>query len=129
MIIVPPEKSSVPFARGVRSNQPVGLIDLYPTLTELCDVASPDQLDGQSLVPLLRDPQKDSGRTALTFFDQGNVSIRDEQWRYIRYADGTDELYDMQSDPNEWINLVNNSKFETEKLRLEAILEDRLSNL
>jgi arylsulfatase A-like enzyme len=128
MIIVPPKNSDQQFARGMRSDQAVGLIDLYPTLVELCDVTGPDQLDGRSLVPLLIDPKKKTHRTAITFFDPGNVSIRDQQWRYIRYADGTDELYDLKSDPNEWNNLANDAKFKTERTRMIQALEKRLSH-
>ena len=62
LIIVPPKKLADRFAAaGSRCDQPVGLIDLYPTLTELCGVAAPDKLDGQSLVPLLREPNVQHG--------------------------------------------------------------------
>ena len=106
LIIVPPKTLADRFAEaGSRCHQPVGLIDLYPTLTELCDVAPPDTLDGQSLVPLLREPNRATRRSVLTTFDPGNVSLRTEQWRYIRYADGSEELYDHPNDPNEWENL------------------------
>jgi hypothetical protein len=77
-------------------------------------VQPPDSLDGQSLVPLLKDPQGSTGRVVLTSFDPGNVSLRSLQWRYIRYADETEEFYDLMNDPNEWANLA--GKTEHEKL-------------
>ncbi len=91
---------------GARCDQPVGLIDLFPTLTDLCGVTAPDILDGESLVPLLKNPEKETGRHLFTLFDKGNVSVRDVRWRYIQYADQSDELYDLKKDPNEWENLA-----------------------
>jgi arylsulfatase A-like enzyme len=109
LIIVPPKSAAGRFAKaGSRCDQPVGLIDLYPTLTELCEVAAPGVLDGESLLPLLHDPDTLTGRQLVTKFDQGNVSIRTDQMRYIRYADGSEELYDLKKDPNEWKNLSGN---------------------
>jgi arylsulfatase A-like enzyme len=107
LIIVPPRNHRDSFAKGgSRCGRPVSLIDLYPTLAELCGVAAADGLDGQSLVPLLRDPSRASDHQALTVFDPGNVTVRSERWRYIRYADGSEELYDMAGDPNEWTNVA-----------------------
>lgn len=91
---------------GTRCDQPVGLIDLYPTLTDLCGLEAPEGLDGESLMPLLKDPGRETGRHLFTLFDPGNVSVRDTRWRYIQYADQSEELYDLKKDPNEWENLV-----------------------
>jgi len=111
LIIVPPKKLADGFAEpGSRCDQPVGLIDLYPTLVELCGLKLPYELDGESLVPLLRNPGKETGRKLATAFDPGNISVRSDRWRYIRYADGSEELYDLQEDPNEWDNLAGDEK-------------------
>ena len=83
----------------------MGLIDLYPTLTELCQVPAPHAMDGQSLLPLLREPAQVTERVVVTSFDPGNVSLRSNRWRYIQYQDGTQELYDLNKDPNEWTDL------------------------
>ncbi|MEM9157707.1 MAG: sulfatase/phosphatase domain-containing protein, partial [Verrucomicrobiota bacterium] len=118
MIIVPPRSMRDSFAKGGEvCEQPVGLIDLYPTLTDLCGVEAPEGLDGISLRSLLRSPLVDTGRKLLTQFDEGNVSIRSKRWRYIKYADGSEELYDLEKDPQEWVNLAGKKAFGE---RLEA---------
>lgn len=92
--------------RGQQSARMVRLIDLYPTLMELCAVPARSGLDGQSLVPLLRDPQREWTRPVLTTYGYQNHAVRTERWRYIRYEDGGEELYDHHNDPNEWHNLA-----------------------
>lgn len=124
LIIIPPTSKQESFAAaGSICEQPVGLIDLYPTLTELCDVPPPSELEGTSLVPLLRTPEKETGRIVVTMFDQGNISLRSKDWRYIRYSDGTEELYDHRSDPNEWNNLSQSPRHEAQKRQFQLILE------
>ena len=91
---------------GGRSNQPAELMDIYPTLVELAGLPARKDLEGLSLVPQLKDPNTKRTRPAITSHNQGNHGIRSERWRYIHYADGTEELYDMQNDPNEWTNLA-----------------------
>ena len=119
LMIVPPKRLANQFAPGgSRSAQPVGLIDLFPTLAEACDLRPPKNLDGQSLLPLLRDPAKATGRVLTTTFDKGNVSHRTTRWRYLRYANGEEELYDLQNDPNEWTNLADDPRLSKVKSRL-----------
>ncbi|WP_442508432.1 sulfatase [Novipirellula sp. SH528] len=123
LIIVPPKNQSDRFAAaGSRCDQPVGLIDLYPTLTQLCGVTPPEGLDGQSLVPLLHDPAQRSERVVVTMFDPGNVSLRSDHWRMIRYADGSQELYDHRNDPHEWHNLADDKQHVGRKDSLNRIL-------
>jgi choline-sulfatase len=93
-------------ARGARSVQPAELLDLYRTLIELCGLTPRDDLEGLSLGPQLRDARTPRERPAMTSHNQGNHSIRSERWRFIQYADGTEELYDHQQDPHEWTNLA-----------------------
>ncbi|MSU51486.1 MAG: DUF4976 domain-containing protein [Opitutus sp.] len=92
--------------RGGRSLQPAELLDLYPTLTELCGLAPRTDLEGISLVPQLKNAAAKRIRPAITSHNQGNHGIRSERWRYIRYADDSEELYDLKNDPNEWTNLA-----------------------
>jgi arylsulfatase A-like enzyme len=87
-------------------NAPVGLIDIYPTLMDLVGEPHPAHLEGRSLVPLLEDPQAAWDRPILTTFGPNNHAIRSRDWTYIRYADGSEELYDRSKDPHEWRNLA-----------------------
>jgi arylsulfatase A-like enzyme len=89
----------------------VELLDIFPTLLELGRFPARKDLEGLSLVPQLKDARAARDRPAITTHNQGNHSIRTEQWRYIRYADGSEELYDMHKDPYEWTNLASNAKF------------------
>ena len=91
--------------------RPVGLIDLYPTLLDLCGFDADPGHEGTTLKPLLLDPEQEWNRPALTFFGVGNVSVRSTDWRYIRYADGSTELYDHRTDPHEWHNLAGHAEY------------------
>jgi len=91
---------------GQRCTQPAELLDIYPTLVELAGLPKRDGLEGLSLVPQLAAADTKRERPAITSHNQGNHGIRSERWRYIRYADGSEELYDMKADPREWHNLA-----------------------
>jgi arylsulfatase A-like enzyme len=93
------------FNKGQVSYRPVTLVDLYPTLVELCGLPAPDHLEGESLVPLLKNPKAKKDPAIITY-GQDNHAIRDDRYRYIRYADGGEELYDTENDPHEWNNLA-----------------------
>ena len=101
-----------------RSTRPVGFVDLFPTLNDLCGLPAPPDLDGVSLVPLLKDPQRTWNQPALTTHGLGNHALRNERWRYIRYADGGEELYDHQHDLHEWTNLAGTPEAATVKADL-----------
>lgn len=103
---------------GQRCETPVGLIDIYPTLIERCGLSSRADLDGVSLGPLLDAPHATWERPALTTHGQGNHSVRSKRWRYTRYADGSEELYDHDADPMEWNNLANMAEHEGVKSSL-----------
>ena len=92
--------------RGGRCHQPAELLDLYPTLIDLCSLSHRTDLEGSSLMPQVIDAAAVRHRPAITSHNQGNHAIRSQNWRYIRYADGSEELYDMVNDPNEWENLA-----------------------
>ena len=94
---------------GSVCDKPVGLIDIYPTLVELAGLPR-RKVDGTSLVPLLKDPQQ-RWHPALMTMGKGNHAVRSDRWRYIRYADGSEELYDHSNDPWEWTNLAGKPEY------------------
>lgn len=91
---------------GSTCDRTVSMVDLYPTLMDMTGLKAPGTMDGQSLMPLLRNPAAGRTEPALTTFRFGNHAVRTEGWRYIRYNDGGEELYDRTADPNEWTNLA-----------------------
>ena len=107
---------------GGRCSRPVGLVDLFPTIVDLCGLDTPPALDGRSLRPLLERPDRAWDHPALTTHGRGNHALRDERWRLIRYADGGVELYDHAADPHEWTNLAGRP----EHAAVEAALAARL---
>jgi arylsulfatase A-like enzyme len=87
--------------------EPAELLDLYPTLIDLCQLPPVADLEGHSLLPQIANPVTSRPWPAITSHNQGNHAIRTTRWRFIQYRDGTRELYDMEKDPNEWTNLAN----------------------
>jgi choline-sulfatase len=107
---------------GARCDRPAELLDLYPTLAELGGLPAKDGIEGHSLVPQLRDAKAERQWPAVTTHNQNNHAVRTERWRYIRYADGSEELYDRDADPNEWTNLAKDPRHAATKRELAARL-------
>jgi arylsulfatase A-like enzyme len=95
---------------GGRCERTVDFMSIFPTLTDLCGIPTPQHVEGASIRALLADPKAPWDRPALTTHGFENHSIRTEQWRYIRYADGGEELYDEAKDPYEWTNVAANTE-------------------
>jgi arylsulfatase A-like enzyme len=96
---------------GKPCKEPASLLDLYPTLVELCNLPKASHLEGLSLVPQLRDPVQSRKNPAITSSYFGNHSIRSRDWRLISYEDGAKELYDHRTDPDEFHNLSNDPNY------------------
>ena len=109
-------------APGSRSERAVSLLDLFPTLAELAGLDVPEHLEGTSLVPLLEDPEAAWDRPAISTHHFGNHAVRSERFRYIRYNDGSEELYDHDADPNEWHNLAGDPEYADAKAELASWL-------
>ncbi len=90
--------------------QPVELLDIYPTLANLAGLPAPSDVQGISLTPQLVDPKSPRARPAVTTHNPGNCAVRDQRYRYIQYGDGSEELYDLEDDPNEFTNVVQRSE-------------------
>jgi len=103
---------------GQRVQAPVTLLDIYPTLVELCSLAIDQPLDGANLTPLLENPDADWNRPAIMSHGPGNFAVRLDQWRLIRYADGSEELYDIHRDPKEHTNLATDPAYDATRLKL-----------
>lgn len=91
-------------------NKPVDMVNVFPTLTSLCDLPSKPGIDGHDMTSLLINSQAEWNYPAITEIGIGNMAIRTQNWRYIRYNDGSEELYNRENDPNEWNNLANDEK-------------------
>ena len=107
LILAPPNTARpAGFKPNTQSDQTVSLLDVYPTVIDSLGLKKRPDLDGQSLVPLLSDPDASWPHVAMSTVGRGTHTVRDSRWRYTRYFDGTEELYDHRSDPNEWHNLI-----------------------
>ena len=119
---VPLIVSAPGFEKSKRSAKPAQLLDIFPTLLELAGLPQDSGQEGQSLVPLLKNPNADWPHVAVSSFGKGNYAIRSERYRYIRYVDGSEELYDHNTDTHEWTNLASSSQY-------AKILEDHRQHL
>ncbi len=120
MIKVPPGLAALPegSANGQATSNLTSLLDIYPTLVELAGLTPREDLDGVSLVPVLRDPAQPVPRAIISTYDYGSYSVRYGDWHYIRYIDDSEELYDLSKDPEEWHNLATTPGYETVKEQL-----------
>lgn len=106
--------SHVPFiwagpgiARDENVDTTVSLIDMYPTLVDLCNLPIKREFDGVSLATALQDPSQAVERDVfIPHSDQKSYAVINSKWRYIYNKDGSEELYNQVTDPNEWTNLA-----------------------
>lgn len=97
--------------REGQCNRFVSLQDIYPTLADLCGIDLAANVEGRSLVPLLRKPDAAWKSTAITAYGDRYIAIRNEKYRYIRYRNAQEEFYDVTRDPHEWKNEVGNPDY------------------
>lgn len=92
--------------KGNSSNRVVSLLDIYPTLVDMSGLPENPKNEGRSLLPLINSPSKIWPYPAVTGYNENCFAVQNERYRYIRYSDGGEELYDLRNDPNEWTNLA-----------------------
>ena len=110
------------------STRIVSLLDVYPTLVDLCNLPEKEDLDGNSIKTLVENPNAEWNEVALTSKAKGMHSLRNEQYRYIVYLDGFEELYDHKTDPNEWHNIASNKSNKKILQKFRSQLETILKN-
>ncbi len=121
LMIVPPTSVKLSgFRPGSQCDQPVNLIDLFPTIANIAGLPTSEDLSGKSLLPLVANPTTRWPDHTVTTFGRGNHAITTQRWRYIQYFDGSAELYDRDSDPNEWNNLISDTKWRSVADELSA---------
>ncbi|MBC8354804.1 MAG: sulfatase [Planctomycetes bacterium] len=104
--------------QGQISRRTVDFMSIYPTLCDLTGLEKPRHVEGPSIRKLLAEPDAKWDRPALTTHGFQRHAVRSEQWRYIRYEDGSEELYDEYKDPYEWKNLAHDPKYAEVKAKL-----------
>jgi len=109
-VIVPP-KSMTSFQPGVCSRT-VNLIDIYPTLIDLCNLPSVEnQLAGTDIAPLFQNPETKWDKPSVSTFLPGNFVVHLNQWNFIKYANNSYELYNTETDENEFFNLAGKPEY------------------
>ena len=113
---------------GTKSDALVELVDMFPTLVELCGIKGPSELQGKSLVPLLKDPSAKGRSAAYTVVSRGKAlgrSIRTQRWRYAEWGSADQaELYDLVNDPHEDNNLASKPHFAEQRRQMHALLTE-----
>lgn len=109
-------------ARG-QTNSLVELVDLYPTLAELAGLPVPQSVQGRRLVPVLNNPGEEVREDALTLAN--GFALRTDHFAFLRYRDGSEELYDMSKDPHQFTNLATDPAHDGIREQLRKRLEAR----
>jgi len=112
---------SAPGFEAGRSKSLVELVDIYPTVCELTGANIPKTVQGESLVLLLMNPEA-SVRDAAVSINRGSLGIRTDDWAFMRYKDGSEELYDMNADPGQFTNLARKAKYSDRRRKLASKL-------
>ena len=107
---------------GSSCNKNISLVDIFPTLTELCRLPQKNGITGKSLVPLLSNPDKEWSRPVITALNDNHYSVIQDQWHYINYDGTEEELYNLNEDPNEWYNLAADESLKEIKQKLNALI-------
>ncbi len=125
LLIIPPKNAKLTgFEPNQTSERMVNLIDLAPTIADITKVPKRETWEGNSLLPLLKNPKLEWQTYTHTTFGLGNHTVTTDRWQYIHYFDGTSELYDIQRDPHEFVNLTQKPKYKKIKTELHQHLPE-----
>jgi arylsulfatase A-like enzyme len=107
---------------GIECAQAVDLMSIYPTVCELAGIPIPPHAEGVSIKPLLQNPDAEWNHPAISTMFRNNHTVRTADWRYIRYADGSEEFYNEKDDPHEWYNLASKPELADAKTKLSKFI-------
>lgn len=119
----------VPGQQPARTSSLVELIDIYPTCTEILGLPTPASLQGESLLPLLRNPRATIRSSALSIHNRHGGGLRLADWHYMNYGEQGEELYDMKHDPHQYTNLAGDKRYEQILRRVRSEFRQRMSEL
>ncbi|MEO1856485.1 MAG: sulfatase [Rubritalea sp.] len=117
---------SVPGMKPGRTDAFTELLDIYPTLADLVGISIPDEVQGKSFTPVLKDPSDFVKKAALSIIPHKGVALRTKGYGYMRYRSGEEELYDMLKDPKQFSNQVSNPEYAIILKQLQKQLDSRL---
>jgi len=118
MVIVPPKNQKLP---SKKSDAFASLLDLYPTLADMCGLKVPKNLDGKSLSPVIKGSETKVRDHIVTTLGRSTFCIRKENLKLIRYYDGSEELYDLGKDPHEFSNIIDNKTYSKQLTELRGL--------
>jgi len=110
------------------SSSIVELVDLFPTACDLVSLTKPRSVQGTSLVPIINNPKFKVKESALSFVNKG-TSMRSSNWSYMKYGDGTEELYDMKKDPKQFTNLAKAQGYEKVLLSIRKRFINKINQI
>ena len=107
---------------SINFTESVSLINIYKTIAEYTGIKTPNYVDGESLVPIVNGTSMKLNEPTIISWGRGNYSIKTKNYRFIRYFDGGEELYNHENDPDEWVNLSNDNDYTDLKSKLNKYL-------
>ena len=122
-IMLDTRKSDQP--KGRTYDEPVSTLNIYKTIAAYANIDVPAYVDGENMIPVMENQSVKLNNPVLTSWGRGNYAVRSKDFRYIRYFDGGEELYDHRVDPNEWNNLANDAASQSVKNELKAFLPQK----
>lgn len=108
----------------------VELVDLFPTACSMLNLNTPSSVQGSSILPILKNPKEQSTKPALSFVpNRKGTSMRTPKWSYMKYKDGSEELYDMTRDPLQFSNLAGSSNHHEDLSKLRHRFRSQMKRI